>query len=137
KRKGDPALNLIYLAHSVKTISGIPYTTSNTCAALAAPVAAIAAVISWRGVSPPSEVSPRLVVCRFGGGAVLQRSRGNTVRPAPPRWGDSPRRASHSAGRGTIPYRQWPFWASGQRSEEHTSALQSLTNLVCRLLLEK
>src|SRR5262249_61633786 len=26
---------------------------------------------------------------------------------------------------------------SGERSEEHTSELQSLTNLVCRLLLEK
>src|SRR5437016_7042872 len=28
-------------------------------------------------------------------------------------------------------------WPSGVRSEEHTSELQSLTNLVCRLLLEK
>src|SRR5262249_56185909 len=27
--------------------------------------------------------------------------------------------------------------AEGRRSEEHTSELQSLTNLVCRLLLEK
>src|SRR5262249_60807887 len=27
--------------------------------------------------------------------------------------------------------------APGERSEEHTSELQSLTNLVCRLLLEK
>src|SRR5437016_10437468 len=27
--------------------------------------------------------------------------------------------------------------ARGKRSEEHTSELQSLTNLVCRLLLEK
>src|SRR5258706_8547504 len=27
--------------------------------------------------------------------------------------------------------------AAGKRSEEHTSELQSLTNLVCRLLLEK
>src|SRR5437016_13006677 len=27
--------------------------------------------------------------------------------------------------------------AGGRRSEEHTSELQSLTNLVCRLLLEK
>src|SRR5438046_7086551 len=27
--------------------------------------------------------------------------------------------------------------AEGKRSEEHTSELQSLTNLVCRLLLEK
>src|SRR5437016_6981747 len=27
--------------------------------------------------------------------------------------------------------------AAGARSEEHTSELQSLTNLVCRLLLEK
>src|SRR5258706_7131799 len=30
------------------------------------------------------------------------------------------------------------FWTSlNNRSEEHTSELQSLTNLVCRLLLEK
>src|SRR5258706_4894803 len=28
-------------------------------------------------------------------------------------------------------------WTVLQRSEEHTSELQSLTNLVCRLLLEK
>src|SRR5437016_7302259 len=27
--------------------------------------------------------------------------------------------------------------AAGERSEEHTSEIQSLTNLVCRLLLEK
>ena len=30
-----------------------------------------------------------------------------------------------------------PMAYSGSRSEEHTSELQSLTNLVCRLLLEK
>src|SRR5438093_6081581 len=29
------------------------------------------------------------------------------------------------------------FVSIGRRSEEHTSELQSLTNLVCRLLLEK
>src|SRR5438093_13607810 len=29
------------------------------------------------------------------------------------------------------------MWRSSSRSEEHTSELQSLTNLVCRLLLEK
>src|SRR5438093_6923999 len=34
-------------------------------------------------------------------------------------------------GRGPVPR------ALGVRSEEHTSELQSLTNLVCRLLLEK
>src|SRR5438093_4468589 len=33
-----------------------------------------------------------------------------------------------------IPSRRWP---PSRRSEEHTSELQSLTNLVCRLLLEK
>src|SRR5262249_61795998 len=31
----------------------------------------------------------------------------------------------------------WLAAASSERSEEHTSELQSLTNLVCRLLLEK
>src|SRR5258706_9764531 len=30
-----------------------------------------------------------------------------------------------------------PSWHRAARSEEHTSELQSLTNLVCRLLLEK
>src|SRR5262249_62363133 len=34
------------------------------------------------------------------------------------------------------PPRTPPGWSTG-RSEEHTSELQSLTNLVCRLLLEK
>src|ERR1019366_10648646 len=29
------------------------------------------------------------------------------------------------------------IWSTPTRSEEHTSELQSLTNLVCRLLLEK
>src|SRR5258706_9742501 len=33
--------------------------------------------------------------------------------------------------------RRSPGRAGGSRSEEHTSELQSLTNLVCRLLLEK
>src|ERR1019366_9208300 len=33
--------------------------------------------------------------------------------------------------------RDCPGYVSGHRSEEHTSKLQSLTNLVCRLLLEK
>src|ERR1019366_9646594 len=32
---------------------------------------------------------------------------------------------------------QTAAWKRGERSEEHTSELQSLTNLVCRLLLAK
>src|SRR2546430_15660380 len=31
----------------------------------------------------------------------------------------------------------WATWQTGLRSEEHTSELQSQSNLVCRLLLEK
>src|SRR2546427_5732436 len=31
----------------------------------------------------------------------------------------------------------WPHGRQGARSEEHTSELQSQSNLVCRLLLEK
>src|SRR5258706_9817301 len=45
----------------------------------------------------------------------------------------SPSRGSRSTMRG----RSSPGRASCGRSEEHTSELQSLTNLVCRLLLEK
>src|SRR5438093_4939736 len=37
----------------------------------------------------------------------------------------------------TVGDRQVHYRRAGARSEEHTSELQSLTNLVCRLLLEK
>src|SRR5438093_13304549 len=36
-----------------------------------------------------------------------------------------------------LPLRPRIVWTIRGRSEEHTSELQSLTNLVCRLLLEK
>src|SRR5258706_3294797 len=36
-----------------------------------------------------------------------------------------------------VQVRSFLRWFRGNRSEEHTSELQSLTNLVCRLLLEK
>src|SRR5437016_13784522 len=45
------------------------------------------------------------------------------------------RTAGPSAGRGRACREPTP--CCGCRSEEHTSELQSLTNLVCRLLLEK
>src|SRR5258706_9869814 len=40
-------------------------------------------------------------------------------------------------GRSAHPEDSRPLRRAGPRSEEHTSELQSLTNLVCRLLLEK
>src|SRR5438093_5442825 len=39
--------------------------------------------------------------------------------------------------RSVVSRREVPSTISESRSEEHTSELQSLTNLVCRLLLEK
>src|SRR5262249_20194027 len=54
--------------------------------------------------------------------------------------GPGPRRAA-SGGPGrrsaTAPGTRRPPGRARRRSEEHTSELQSLTNLVCRLLLEK
>src|SRR2546430_10654239 len=41
----------------------------------------------------------------------------------------------HRGGR--VPRRRGARHAAGDRSEEHTSELQSQSNLVCRLLLEK
>src|SRR2546425_1943873 len=51
----------------------------------------------------------------------------STSPPGPP---------SLSASRGTV-VRTATTWSSRSRSEEHTSELQSLAYLVCRLLLEK
>src|SRR5258706_6487902 len=51
------------------------------------------------------------------------------------------RRRDDRSGSGRVQHQRWRRnRASGDpaaRSEEHTSELQSLTNLVCRLLLEK
>src|SRR5437016_10824961 len=41
----------------------------------------------------------------------------------------------HDEKKMTLSDRQFREWKSAHRSEEHTSELQSLTNLVCRLLL--
>src|SRR5262249_59770136 len=57
--------------------------------------------------------------CRSGGCRVPARAAALSPRPPAP----SPARPSARC--------------RGRRSEEHTSELQSLTNLVCRLLLEK
>src|SRR5262249_57109692 len=63
--------------------------------------------------------------------------RGSGCRVAPPCWYISIRRMTSAA---LIRSMQRAIRSSGvscTRSEEHTSELQSLTNLVCRLLLEK
>src|SRR5262245_62402491 len=46
-------------------------------------------------------------------------------------------RRPHTAGRPVITPSRSGSTGFGQRSEEHTSELQSLRHLVCRLLLEK
>src|SRR2546430_13983213 len=69
----------------------------------------------------------------ISGGAGSRRGTPSGLRPRP-----RSRRAFAlpSAGRHRIPGRARAGRASG-RSEEHTSELQSQSNLVCRLLLEK
>src|SRR5688572_31680380 len=61
-----------------------------------------------------------------------------------PCWGRA--RTCAAASRGSGPTSPWRAWRPGptslpspppSRSEEHTSELQSQSNLVCRLLLEK
>src|SRR5258706_10884940 len=49
------------------------------------------------------------------------------------------RPSTYSSTNHSPPWRRWRLRINpgSRRSEEHTSELQSLTNLVCRLLLEK
>src|SRR5262249_62421460 len=65
----------------------------------------------------------------FRSNPMARRSAGPGGSGAPVRPG-MPRRTAPRRGR-------WAESAAATRSEEHTSELQSLTNLVCRLLLEK
>src|SRR2546425_9761456 len=50
---------------------------------------------------------------------------------------DHPRRLARRRATGHRPRRRRRATAAARRSEEHTSELQSLAYLVCRLLLEK
>src|SRR2546430_13342466 len=59
--------------------------------------------------------------------AVERRAGAGRGRPARPR---------HEEWRGRRPALAWPPGRGCPRSEEHTSELQSQSNLVCRLLLE-
>src|SRR2546430_4300366 len=71
-------------------------------------------------------------------GSAGSASRANTTQASPPRARDI--RAPSSRARRARAGRVWSPVAgsiSPARSEEHTSELQSQSNLVCRLLLEK
>src|SRR5262249_60002581 len=74
--------------------------------------------------------------------AVRLRQRGlhgPAVRPVPQGAADQDQAASRCDGPRAVPgpSRGQALGRNETRSEEHTSELQSLTNLVCRLLLEK
>src|SRR5437899_8590623 len=64
----------------------------------------------------------------------LFRSRGRASRPSIRRARTSTRSSATSASPSSVST-TWP--GAPRRSEEHTSELQSLRHLVCRLLLEK
>src|SRR5438093_9375687 len=63
----------------------------------------------------------------------LFRSRRNPIRPVAQKTQPS----AYPTCEEMHSVRRFPSGMSTDRSEEHTSELQSLTNLVCRLLLEK
>src|SRR5437868_11328650 len=59
----------------------------------------------------------------------------STAAPQSTRWQSSP--PHHRQSRRTNPHRRTQSERRPERSEEHTSELQSRFDLVCRLLLEK
>src|SRR3989475_9691508 len=61
----------------------------------------------------------------------------SVVRARTPSQSASTMRAPRVAAYSSVACTSWPPGAQRQRSEEHTSELQSQSNLVCRLLLEK
>src|SRR5262249_61860921 len=93
--------------------------------------------------TPPSiytlSLHDALPICRAHTGDDRARDRAahRAPLPAPARDGEAarPRRLDQRQGNRARQAEDHPSRAG--RSEEHTSELQSLTNLVCRLLLEK
>src|SRR5438046_6810274 len=81
---------------------------------------------------PRSTLFPYTTLFRSRRGPARSRRVVDAARPAGPRVLLLSRRAARHA-HGSFPGAR----CRRDRSEEHTSELQSLTNLVCRLLLEK
>src|SRR2546425_6939661 len=82
---------------------------------------------SWRRT--PKNISIRT-------NTAIRRIGRPTTAPPPPRFGSRPQAASRILSRGSARAARLSG-RHGGRSEEHTSELQSLAYLVCRLLLEK
>src|SRR5438477_6048292 len=81
---------------------------------------------------PRSTLFPYTTLFRSWAGGGLQRDAGRVLRRGSLHAGREPH-----ADRGPADRRADGAGARVQRSEEHTSELQSHVNLVCRLLLEK
>src|SRR5206468_8361578 len=79
----------------------------------------------------------RLTFARKGRGAHDRRKRRGIHRGGPAAGGDGSHRLSRGLGRGEGGRSCRLGNPGSQRSEEHTSELQSRSDLVCRLLLEK
>src|SRR5205807_10574074 len=83
------------------------------------------------GAQPRAGEYPRAVPGRPGGGRDSDADLGTTERRGVPRRGVVNSFYSAAATGG----RRWSRHVAAERSEEHTSELQSPCNLVCRLLL--
>src|SRR2546421_3154102 len=81
----------------------------------------------------PAWVTIRLTLCGRGGGACYVRQK--SYRNFHLVW--RPNAGFFFFFCPLFPWELRPGWGGGGRSEEHTSELQSRSDLVCRLLLEK
>src|SRR5688572_32494935 len=68
---------------------------------------------------------------------MIRRPPRSTLFPYTTLFRSAPGMRGCAPSRKAVPRLAWPSWANVTRSEEHTSELQSQSNLVCRLLLEK
>src|SRR5205823_12252328 len=89
---------------------------------------------------PTRRSSDLLAASQLDGGLRLREAPLRRPRPSlssPARGAGDPRAGGHAAALPDAPGPRRDRHVLGRRSEEHTSELQSLAYLVCRLLLEK
>src|SRR5688572_32049170 len=86
---------------------------------------------------PRSTLFPYTTLFRSHVSACMQETSAVLAERSVMRVALGPRRPSPSAGDRSLPARTRRLEIRRRRSEEHTSELQSQSNLVCRLLLEK
>src|SRR5258706_1244506 len=100
-------------------------------------ILASVALPAYQNYAARAKISEALLSASVCKTSITEVAQSASILPGAGQWGCETRSGSPALSRNVLSIQTSAEGAVRVRSEEHTSELQSLTNLVCRLLLEK